>query len=196
MTTDVEASPRDRLLTGVIDAVVEKGYAAVTIADIVRCARASKRTFYEHFADKENCFLTAYEAMSELLLRHTLAAAEGDQPVPQRIRTATHAYFQALQDQPAGTHAMLTEIEGVGESGRKLRRDEQRRFAEGLRGLVEAGRKGLYASTRPLTPQLALAVVGGINELTLQAVSAGDTARLTDLTETCAEMLEAILLRP
>jgi AcrR family transcriptional regulator len=196
MTTDVEANPRDRLLGGVIRAVVEKGYAAVTIADIVREAHASKRTFYEHFADKEDCFLTAYRSVSELLLRLALTAAEGDAPVRERIRVATRAYFQALQDQPAGTRAMLTEIEGIGESGRRLRREEQRRFAEGLRALVDADRRTRRPATRPLTAQLALAVVGGINELTLQAVAAGQTENLTALTEPCSEMLEAILLRP
>jgi AcrR family transcriptional regulator len=66
-------------------AVVERGYLATTIADIVRHARVSKRTFYEHFADKEECFLSAYASTSEYLLRLVAAAAEGEPEWQSRI---------------------------------------------------------------------------------------------------------------
>src|SRR5687768_18574853 len=64
----VEASQRTRLLEAVGRAVAERGYAAATIDDVVRRAGVSKKTFYEHFADKQDCFLAAYEAASEELL--------------------------------------------------------------------------------------------------------------------------------
>ena len=68
----VEASQRARLLEAVGRAVAEKGYAAATIEDVVRGAGVSKKTFYEHFADKEGCFLAAYEAAAEELFRRVL----------------------------------------------------------------------------------------------------------------------------
>ena len=49
-------------------ASAEKGYAATTIADIVRHARVSKRTFYEHFADKEDCLLAGYQHVSDRMM--------------------------------------------------------------------------------------------------------------------------------
>src|SRR3712207_4906070 len=70
----VEASQRARLLEAVGRAVAGKGYAATTIDDIVRGAGVSKKTFYEHFADKEDCFVAAYEAASEELFRHVREA--------------------------------------------------------------------------------------------------------------------------
>ena len=60
---------RARLTGGLAAAIAEKGYAAVTIADVVRHARVSKRTFYEHFADKEACFLALYAETSDELHR-------------------------------------------------------------------------------------------------------------------------------
>ena len=60
--TLVAASQRTRLLEAVGRAVAEKGYGATTIDDIVRGAGVSKKTFYEHFRDKEDCFVAAYEA--------------------------------------------------------------------------------------------------------------------------------------
>ncbi|MEA2379823.1 MAG: hypothetical protein QOD13_3730 [Thermoleophilaceae bacterium] len=61
----VEASQRTRLLEAVGRAVAERGYAAATIDDVVRGAGVSKKTFYDHFADKQECFLAAYEAASQ-----------------------------------------------------------------------------------------------------------------------------------
>src|ERR687893_3211952 len=73
----VAASQRARLLEAVGRAVAEKGYAGATIDDVVRRAGVSKKTFYEHFADKEECFLAAYEAASEELLARVREAHEG-----------------------------------------------------------------------------------------------------------------------
>src|ERR1700677_3114544 len=64
---------RGRLLVAIVDAVAERGYGATTIADIVALAKVSRRTFYEHFVDKEACFLQAYDAATAILL-----AAIGD----------------------------------------------------------------------------------------------------------------------
>src|SRR5215208_7384684 len=73
----VAASQRTRLLEAVGRAVAEKGYAAATIDDIVRGAGVSKKTFYEHFQDKLDCFLAAYEAASDELYEHVRAAQDG-----------------------------------------------------------------------------------------------------------------------
>ena len=70
----VEASQRTRLLEAVGRAVAERGYAGATIDDIVRGAGVSKKTFYEHFADKQDCFLAAYESASEELLERVREA--------------------------------------------------------------------------------------------------------------------------
>src|ERR1700750_933600 len=75
----VEASQRSRLVEAVGRAVADKGYGAATIDDIVRGAGVSKKTFYEHFRDKEDCFLAAYESGVEALLE-AIAAAQADEP--------------------------------------------------------------------------------------------------------------------
>jgi AcrR family transcriptional regulator len=76
----VAASQRTRLLEAVGRAVADKGYSATTIEHIVRDAGVSKKTFYEHFTDKLDCFLAAYEAASDELLEHVRAAQEAAAP--------------------------------------------------------------------------------------------------------------------
>ena len=51
------AAFRGRLLDGLAQSIAERGYRATTVADVVRHAKTSKRTFYDEFASKEECFV-------------------------------------------------------------------------------------------------------------------------------------------
>ena len=64
----VAESQRERLLVAMADATAAKGYANVAVADVIERAGVSRRSFYEHFANKEECFLAAYDAGVEALL--------------------------------------------------------------------------------------------------------------------------------
>src|SRR4051812_4425661 len=70
------ADQRARLLDAITRVVVRKGYARATVADVVEVAGVSRRTFYEQFADKEACFLAAYEAAGAAVVADIAAAVE------------------------------------------------------------------------------------------------------------------------
>ncbi len=186
---------RVRLLEGLSVAIAEKGYAATTIADIVRHARVSKRTFYEHFEDKEACFLAAYEAASEETLKAIASAADPGLPWEERLHAATLAYLHALESKPEVTRTYLLEILAAGPRALKLRSEIHQRFADQLRELVEAAR-GEHPELRALSPAMATALVGGINELVLVAVEKGRAGQLRELAETAAELVRAVLVAP
>jgi AcrR family transcriptional regulator len=183
---------RVRLIEGMVAAVDEKGYAATTIADIVRHARVSKRTFYEQFADREECFLACFSYGSELALAAVKLAADTALPWRQRVRDSTHAYLAALEGNPALTRTLLVEVHAVGPRALALRRTVLERFAALLCELVEQGRQ-CHPELRPLRPAMSIALVGGINELVLSTVEHGGTGRLHELADTVAELVEAVL---
>jgi len=183
---------RMRLMEGMAAAVSEKGYAATTIADIVRHSRVSKRTFYEHFADREACLLACYADGSELALRAVAEAARAGDSWPLQVRAATRAYLAALQARPALTRTLLVEVLGAGPRALQLRRAVLRRFAKLLCDLVEAGRRD-HPEVRELTPAMSIALVGGINELVLSTVEQGGTERLDELEETIAGLVHSVL---
>jgi AcrR family transcriptional regulator len=188
-------APRARLTAGMAEAIADKGYAATTIADVVRRARVSKRTFYEHFADKEECFLALYSDSSDQLLGLIAEAAGGDEAWELRAEAAARAYFSRLASEPALTRAALVEIQAAGARALALRREVQRRYADLLVALsarAAAEEDGL----RPLSPTMATAVVGGLNELMLEAVEEGREARLPELADAAVQLLRALLLRP
>lgn len=191
-----EASePRRRLIEGMTQALLEKPFAAVTIADVVRHAHVSKRTFYEHFEDKNACFLACYAAMSDLALLAIEASASSVLPWREQVRKATKMYLSLLEAQPVLTRALLLEILSAGPDALALRREVMTRFVDKLRSFVEEGRKhekGIVA----LSESMAFAVIGGVHELTLLAVEQGRAHRLTELADTATDLLVAVLTAP
>src|SRR3954465_1164400 len=93
---------RDRILAAMATLTAEKGYAAVTTGDLARAARISKRTFYDHFADKERCLLAAYEAAAAQVYEAAERAADADPEAPWRTRVdaVLHTYLKALAAKP------------------------------------------------------------------------------------------------
>ena len=86
----VHASQRGRLLEAVLAATAERGFAAVTISDIVGRAGVARRTFYENFADKEESFLAAFEyAADEVIAAVAAAFRADDDTLHDRVSRAT-----------------------------------------------------------------------------------------------------------
>jgi len=186
---------RARLVEGLASAIEEKGYAHATISDIVRYAHVSKRTFYEHFEDKEACFLALFAAVSDRWLQVISEAASPDLPWQERIRAAADAYLTQLAQQPALTSTYLMEIRAAGPDALALRRAVIQRFAEMIRALVYEERAN-DPELRPMSRTMAIAVVGGINELMHMAVEEQRVHELADLTDAAVELICAVLTAP
>jgi AcrR family transcriptional regulator len=162
---------RDRLIAAMGELLAEHGYASVTVTDVVARARVSKRTFYQHFADREECLLATYRVVAEAPLHRIAEAAASSVGtglgVREEIAGVTGAYLAAMAEHPLLTRAMLTEVGSAGPAGLAVRREVMRRFADGLVALAAAGGRELSAG-------VAQALVGGINELVLEAVESAD----------------------
>lgn len=184
---------RIRLLEAFAAAVSLNGYASTTIADIVKNARVSKRTFYEHFADKEECFLALYAEASKILSAGVAAAlrAPADSWRAQ-LDAGLDAYLSALESNPALTRACLLEINAAGPRALTLRLRGHKKFATLLRDFVTRTRKD-HPEIRPLGEAMALAVVAGIDELLLVSVESGAKTSLKELRGTAAELMRAVL---
>jgi AcrR family transcriptional regulator len=193
--TQVLQAPRLRLVNALATAAAEKGYAATTIADIVRHAHVSKRTFYEHFADKEACLLAGYEHVSGMMMDVLRdARIPPDRHWTERVRAITAAYLDALEQMPTVHRALLLEVQAAGAEAYRLRARTQRRFADLLCELVEEGRRQHRGGMPELPPVLALAIVGGINELTLHAVEPATAEHpFAALLEPVTELVVAVL---
>jgi AcrR family transcriptional regulator len=158
----VAESQRERLLVAMADATAAKGYANVAVADVIERAGVSRRSFYEHFANKEECFLAAYDAgVSGLLAAIAEAEAGAGQGLLAGARAGTEAYLQILADNPAFARTFLIEVLGAGPEALARRDAVHERFAQRL---VEGYRA--IAGDLPEPPDYIFrAAVGAIHEL-------------------------------
>jgi len=164
----VAASQRTRLLEATGRAVAEKGYAAATIEDIVRGAGVSKKTFYEHFGDKLDCFLAAYEAASDELLEHVRTAQDGAGDWVEGTRAGIHAYLRWLAAEPALARVFLIEIAAAGPEALERRERVRDRYAERMRELQ---------TTNGVPDELFHAVVAAVDDLVVRRLRAGTDVR-------------------
>ncbi|MEB3020153.1 TetR/AcrR family transcriptional regulator [[Mycobacterium] crassicus] len=163
---------RRRLLDGLADSIAERGYRASTVADIVRAARTSKRTFYDRFASKEECFLELLRVDNEALAERIGAEVDPQADWQDQIRQAVGAYVAQIRARPAITLSWIRELPSLGE----VARPAQRRGLDLMANLLVAlsGSPGFRRAGLPaLTPELAVILLGGLRELTALAVEDG-----------------------
>lgn len=171
---------RSRLLEGMAHAVAAKGYADTTIADIVREASVSRRTFYEHFSTKSECLIALYEAASHNALKVLRDAIDPTHDWQEQVERALTAYLGCMAANPVLMRTLFIEILGLGAEGLAARRRVNQEIADFMVSVV------------PVSPQIAMAVVGGIHELVLQAIEDGKVSELPELTAAASELVRAV----
>lgn len=176
----VAASQRGRILDALAEAVAEHGYASTTIADIVARAGVSRATFYEHFRDKEECFLAAYEVGVETILEHMATAAAQEETWREQLRAAVHTYLEILQAEPAFARTFLVEVFAAGRQAIDRRMAVHESFAQLFAEMLKAASKEA-PDVWPLPDGLLTQLVGGVNELALAYVLDNRTVKLPDL---------------
>ena len=183
---------RSRLLQGMAHAVAAQGYAATTIADIVREASVSRRPFYEHFDGKAECLVALYEAASHNALQVLRGALDPAQPWDAQVEQALAAYLGCLASNPVLMRTLFVEILGLGPAGLASRRRVNDEIAGFILELVNGGRR----RKQPLSPQMAMAIVGGINELVLDCVERDRVSAIEQLVAPAAQVVRAVTGHP
>jgi len=183
---------RHRLLEGMAHAVAAKGYADTTIADIVREATVSRRTFYEHFATKADCLIALYDAASREALKVLQGAIDPAHSWQGQLEGAMRAYLGALALNPVLLRTLFIDIIALGAPGLAARRRVSEEIAAFIVQVAERPSSGAHGV---FTPALAMAVVGGIHELVLQAIEQGRDG-LDDLVAPSCDLVRAVALRP
>lgn len=194
-----DAQRRGRILWALATCMAGKGYQATTISDIAAAARVSKTVVYAHFRDKEHCLLELYTRANDKVLAGVRQAQEEARaaglPWRNRLRAGVGAYLDTLAAGPAVAWAALVEVQAAGRAALALRRAVIDRYADLL---VEVA-AGLAADhpdeVRPVSRQLLVGAVGGINELMLARVERGEAERLPDDVAVAADIVIGLLER-
>ena len=182
---------RERLIAGLATAVAERGYAEVTLTDITRAAKVSRRVFYENFESREQCFLAAFDVVVAHIRELLGEAVEGIPEWPQRAIAATRAVLGFLAAEPDLARLCMVESRGGGPA-------VTARFNEAVGEMVPLLRLGRAErdGERPLPHSTEDSVIGSLVSLVYRKVAAGEAERLEDLLPDCAEFVLSPYLGP
>ncbi len=177
---DVYEAQHARLLEGLAVSIREKGLAQSQVTDIVRHARASRRTFYKHFPDKDSCFVELTDAMSMLLLERVGQAIDREAPLAVQIDQAIDTYVDILLGEPDLTATWASP--SVGERVIIAQREGLERYAQLLVSVVAVDAER-DPDVEPVSLERAYMVVSGVQQAIIRAVARGQ-----DLDHTATEI--------
>jgi AcrR family transcriptional regulator len=177
---EVYESQHARMLEGLAASIREKGLAQTQVSDIVRHARASRRTFYKHFPDKESCFVELTESVGMQLLEAVKQAIDREAPLAVQIDQAIDTYVDMLLDEPDLTATWASPA--LGDRVIVAQRDGVERFAQFMLSVLEADARR-DPEVEPVSLPRAYMVVSGVNQAIIRAVAGGE-----DLGELAAEI--------
>lgn len=173
---------RDRLLRAAASEFAERGFGGASSESISRRAAMSKATFYEHFANKEECVLALCE-LGIRVIRQAMAQAAGQAPTGdarERLKAGTRAFLSALTEHPDVARTMLVEVIGAGPRAAQRRDEILQAFADVLDAEnAAAARRGLIGRFR--SPHDPFAIVGAVCELVSRQVRLGVPADVLEL---------------
>jgi AcrR family transcriptional regulator len=128
---------RERMLAAVVGAVAARGYGSITIGDITRRAHVSRDTFYQQFANKEECFLAAYDAITRALLDEMMAVGTSQATYVEAMRDGVRAYLRFFSERPEAARVCTLDILAAGEQALVHRERRIKNFARLFQATAE-----------------------------------------------------------
>ncbi len=169
----VAFNQRERLLAAIAATTVENGYAKTTIAQITAAASVSRRTFYEHFTGKAECFVAAFDILDAHLLEIAKEAAAAETEWPDRVAVVLLSQLRYFAAHPQFAQFYMIEAVSIGEATNSRREERARR----LISLLELGRNERVRDAE-LVEGFEEALAGGVITLLFRRIRAGEAELL------------------
>jgi AcrR family transcriptional regulator len=158
----VRAIQRERLIVAMLSAASELGYLETNVQDVIDRAGVSRPTFYEHFANKEDCFLAAFDASADRLRKKIeVAASNGGDVWRHRIRYGLEALLGFAVREPDTARTLVVEARAASATAVRRRVELLDEFASCL----ESTAAELLPQPGSRTAATAAGIVGGVESL-------------------------------
>jgi AcrR family transcriptional regulator len=156
----VAENQRQRLYAAMVVACDERGYQETTVADLLRLSGVSRKTFYEHFDDKEDCFVETARQTMEFPISLVRDLVEHQEPSEERVRITLEALFELFAGQPAASRLCMVESYAAGRRATAVVEDGvEEIYRLGLQALGDIPERG------GIDEDLARAILGGIHRI-------------------------------
>ncbi|MGL4305688.1 MAG: TetR/AcrR family transcriptional regulator [Mycobacteriaceae bacterium] len=190
----VLTSQRVRMLEVVLSLVDEKGYQAVSVADIIAQAKVSRRTFYEHFRNKSDCFSVAFNEEAQLVIKKIIEATIANTSHETWIEAGPRALCVALAERPVFARIFLVLAPQADKKIQEKREQYLNSASETLREIVAQGRKNRPDLPAELSIYSAQAVVGAVTRLLATYLEEHGAEQLPNLAPIMLALVQALLL--
>jgi AcrR family transcriptional regulator len=184
------ADHRGRLLAGLATALRERSYWEITVADVVRHARTSRRTFYEHFADKQDCLIALLREETDQTVARIAATVDRRAAWQDQVRQAIEAWIEGVHADPGVRLCWIRVVPSLGDAARPLLRETMTAFADLIHALAQSPELA-SAGVTPPAPQETIMLLGGLKELIATTVE--DGGDLTGIIDIATEVAIRIL---
>lgn len=181
---------RERLLVGLAASIAERGFTATTIADIVREAQTSRRTFYAEFATREDCYVELLRVTNEALAQRITDGVDPDAAWNTQVRQAVDAYVDIASSERHLTLTWIRELPALGSLGYDVQKAATDTMVD-LVVVLTRGQRFAEAEIPPLTLPQGRLLIGGIRELTARTLEDGED--LVTLRATISQTAIALL---
>ena len=178
---------RERMMGALAEAMVEKGYAATSVADVLERAGTSRETFYQQFSSKQDCFIAAYEETAQWILDGAQRTSGEGQTTLERFESAISAYLDTLAAAPAFARLFLVEVYAAGPEALEKRAKLQRRFADVIAERLDAKNDDERFACDLL--------VAGVSAMVTARLAAGDSDGLRALRGPLTNLVAGALAR-
>jgi AcrR family transcriptional regulator len=180
---------RSRLLDAMIQSVIEDGYQNTTVADIVRRAKTSRRTFYEHFASREECFVALLTTVNTKHVREITRVVDRDAPWQAQVRQAVEAWIGSYQAHPELMLAWIRDLPTMGTAARALQRESMENFVAMVEVMTSS--EVFRSAGVSISRRRTIMMTGVLRELTARTVeTGGDVGEIIeDAVQACTAML-------
>jgi AcrR family transcriptional regulator len=179
-----KGTQRERLIAGMITAATRHGYAGANVSQVIANAGVSRPTFYEYFADKDDCFVATHRELSRFLIWEVRRAVQAA-PAEQAVQTGIHTLIRLSEEFP--DRASFLTNEGMAGGWRGL--DERDRLIDGIARIIDDARAGVARETR--TPDLPTQVVLGAGRWLLAPLLRRGEHNLTALEDDMIRWVES-----
>jgi AcrR family transcriptional regulator len=160
------------------ESVYQRGYAGTSVAHVIALAGVSRRAFYEQFSNKEDCFLSTYDALVGASRKRVLQAWLSERGWANRLYAACKVFLEGVAADPRGANLVLVESIGIGPRGH----ERLQLTATAFERVVATG-FSLTPDGIALPPLAPRAIVGGVRFVVLRRVREGRARELAGLTD-------------
>jgi AcrR family transcriptional regulator len=174
----ISAVQRERLIAAMLRAASELGYRETNVQDVIERAGVSRPTFYEHFTNKEDCFLAAFDATAARLRdRVGTAADKGGDNLRDRLRFGLETLLHFASTEPEAARTLIVEAR-AGSADAVMRRDA---LLDHFCGCIDNQVRELLPDAPSYSAITAAGVVGGVEALLYSRICKGELEDLDSL---------------